>query len=50
MRSLGFNELRTYTLLPLKESEMFNYNFNKTIKLNRPMLQEKSYSRSIIVM
>ena len=49
MRSLGFNELRTYTLVSLEESNKYNYNFGDFIKLNRPMLKEKSVIRQSLV-
>ncbi len=49
MRSLGFNELRTYTLVSEEEKDKYNYNFGKSIKLNRPMLQEKSYIRQSLL-
>lgn len=49
MRSLGFNEVRTYTLVSEEESTKFNYNFGKTIKLLRPMLKEKSYLRQSLL-
>ena len=38
MRSLGFNELRTYTLVSEEDSNKYNYNFGEFVKLNRPML------------
>ncbi len=49
MRSLGFNELRTYTLVSEEESNKYNYHFGKTIKLLRPMLKEKSYIRQSLL-
>lgn len=49
MRSLGFNEIRTYTLVSEEESEKFNYNFGKFIKLSRPMLKEKSFIRQSLL-
>lgn len=49
MRALGFNELRTYTLTSEDNSKMFEYNFNNTIKLDRPMLKEKSFIRQSIL-
>ena len=49
MRSLGFNELRTYTLVSEEDSVKYNYNFEEFIKLNRPMLKEKSVVRQSLV-
>ena len=49
MRSLGFNELRTYTLIGEDEKDKYNYNFGTTIKLNRPMLKERSYVRQSLL-
>jgi len=49
MRSLGFNELRTYTLVGEEDSTKYNYNFGKLIKLNRPMLKERTYIRQSLL-
>lgn len=49
MRSLGFNELRTYTLINEEDSSKYAYNFGETIKLNRPMLKERSYIRQSLL-
>jgi len=49
MRSLGFNELRTYTLVNEEDSNKYNYNFGEIIKLNRPMLKERSYIRQSLI-
>ena len=49
MRSLGFNELRTYTLVSEEDSKKYNYNFGEFIKLNRPMLKEKSVIRQSLL-
>ena len=49
MRSLGFNELRTYTLVSDELSKKYNYNFGEFIKLNRPMLKEKAVVRQSLV-
>ncbi len=49
MRNLGFNEIRTYTLVSEEESQKYNYQFGKTIKLLRPMLKEKSCVRQSIL-
>ena len=49
MRSLGFNELRTYTLVSVEAANKYNYNFGDFIKLNRPMLKEKSVVRQSLL-
>lgn len=49
MRSLGFNELRTYTLVSENDFQKYNYHFQEAIKLLRPMLQEKSVIRQSLV-
>ena len=49
MRSLGFYELRTYTLINEEDSKKYNYNFGETIKLNRPMLKERAYIRQSLL-
>ena len=49
MRSYGFHELRTYTLINEEDSVKYNYAFGETIKLNRPMLKERSYIRQSIL-
>ena len=49
MRSLGFNELRTYTLVSESETNKYNYGFNEFIKLNRPMLKEKAIVRQSLI-
>lgn len=49
MRSIGFNEVRTYTLVGEEDSKKFNYNFNNTIKLLRPMLKERTYIRQSLL-
>lgn len=49
MRTLGFNELRTYSLVSEEDIDKFNYNFNDFIKLNRPMLKEKTYFRQSLL-
>ena len=49
MRSLGFNELRTYTLVGEDIISKYNYNFNNFIRLNRPMLKEKSIVRQSLL-
>ncbi len=45
MRALGFNELRTYTLISEEDSQKYNYGFGEFIKLNRPMLKERAVVR-----
>ena len=49
MRSLGFNEIRTYTLVSEEIANSYNYNFGETIKLNRPMLKERAYVRQSLL-
>ena len=49
MRSLGFNEIRTYTLVSEEISQKYNYNFGEIIKLNRPMLKERAVVRQSIL-
>ena len=49
MRGLGFNEIRTYTLVSEEISNMYNYNFGEIIKLNRPMLKERAYVRQSLL-
>ncbi len=49
MRSLGFNELRTYTLVSFEDSLKYNYNFNKFIKLNRPMVKDRAVVRQSLL-
>jgi len=49
IRSLGFNEVRTYTLTSLEDTEKYNYNFSEFVKLNRPMLKERSYVRQSLL-
>lgn len=49
MRSLGFNEIRTYTLVSEEVANKYNYNFKEFVKLNRPMLKERSIVRQSIL-
>lgn len=49
MRSLGFNELRTYTLVSEMDANKYNYNFGEFIKLNRPMLKERAVVRQSLL-
>ncbi len=49
MRALGFNEVRTYTLISEEDSNKFNYKFNNTIKLNKPMLKERAVVRQSLI-
>lgn len=49
MRSLGFNELRTYTLVSEIDANKYNYNFGEFIKLNRPMLKERAVVRQSLL-
>ena len=49
MRAIGFNEIRTYTLISEEDAEKYNYNFGETIKLNRPMLKERAVVRQSLL-
>lgn len=49
MRALGFNEIRTYTLINETDVKKYNYNFGEIIKLNRPMLKERAYIRQSLL-
>ena len=49
LRALGFNEIRTYTLISEEENNMFRYNFNDEIKLLRPMNIDKSIVRQSLL-
>lgn len=49
MRSLGFNEIRTYTLLSEEDVLKYNYNFGEFVKLNRPMLKERAVVRQSLL-
>lgn len=49
LRSLGFNEIRTYTLVSEEDSVKYNYNFGEMVKLNRPMLKERSVVRQSLL-
>ncbi len=49
IRSLGFNELRTYTLINEDDVTKYNYNFGEIIKLNRPMLKERACVRQSLL-
>ena len=49
MRSLGFSELRTYTLVSDEDSNKYNYNFGEFVKLNRPMLKERAVVRQSLL-
>ena len=49
LRALGFNEIRTYTLISEEENNMFRYNFKDEIKLLRPMNIDKSIVRQSLL-
>jgi len=49
LRSLGFSEIRTYTLISEEENNEFAYNFNEQINLLRPMNQDKSIVRQSLL-
>lgn len=49
MRTLGFNEIRTYTLISDKEKNKYEYHNNEFITLLKPMLKERSIVRQSIL-
>ncbi len=49
MRALGFNEIRTYTLVSEEDKDKYNYNFSNFIKLLKPMLKERSVIRQSLL-
>ncbi len=49
MRTLGFNEIRTYTLIGEEDTNKYNYKFNTPIKLLKPMLKERSIIRQSLL-
>ena len=49
MRSLGYQESRTYTLISEEESKKFNYQKKQDIYLNRPMSSEKCVLRQSLL-
>ena len=49
MRALGFNEIRSYTLISEEDSNKYNYNFGEIVKLNKPMLKERSFIRQSLL-
>ncbi len=49
MRSLGYQETRTYTLISEDEGKMFNYHNGEDIHLLKPMSSEKSTLRQSIL-
>ena len=49
MRSLGFNETRTYTLISQKNSETFNYEDKENIVLLKPISNDRTHIRTNII-
>ena len=49
MRSLGFNETRTYTLISQKNSETFNYENKENIVLLKPISNDRTHIRTNII-
>lgn len=49
LRALGLNESRTYTLISEEDDKLFNYNRHESIKLLKPMSQDKSVVRQSII-
>ena len=49
LRSLGLNECRTYTLVSDEENDMFKYNRQEQIDLNKPMSSDKKTIRQTLI-
>ena len=49
MRSLGLNEVRSYTLISSEDSKLFKYNDEEDINLQLPMSADKSVVRQTIM-
>lgn len=49
MRSLGFNETRTYTLISKKNSELFNYEDKENIVLLKPISNDRTHVRANLI-
>ena len=49
LRSLGLDEVRTYTLISEDENNLFNYNFHDSIKVLRPLSSDKSILRQSLI-
>ena len=49
LRSLGFNEVKTYTLVSPEMSHMFNYDGRKQVVLPNPMSTDKSVVRTTLI-
>ncbi|MDD2203082.1 MAG: phenylalanine--tRNA ligase subunit beta [Bacilli bacterium] len=49
MRSLGLNEVRTYSLISKEESNLFKYNKNEELLLQLPLSVDKSVFRQSII-
>ena len=49
LRSLGLNEVKTYTLVSQETAKMFNYEDKKQVKLPNPMSMDKSIVRTTLL-
>ena len=49
MKSLGFNETRTYTLISKKNSELYNYENKENIVLLKPISNDRTHVRTNLV-
>lgn len=49
LRSLGLNEVRTYTLISEDMNKLFNYENKETIVLPNPMSSDKAYLRTSLI-
>ncbi len=49
LRSLGLNEVRTYTLVSPKEASQFDFDKNEFVKLDKPMSVDKSICRRSLI-
>ncbi|MDD6878751.1 MAG: phenylalanine--tRNA ligase subunit beta [bacterium] len=49
LRSLGLDEVKTYTLVSDEEANMFNYNKQDTISLLKPMSSDKKNIRQTLI-
>jgi len=49
LRSLGLNEVKTYTLISDDMSKLFNYDYLEQIKLPNPLSQDKSVIRTNLI-
>ncbi len=49
LRSLGLNEVKTYTLVPEEWTKLFDYEQKEKVKLPNPMSQDKAYVRTTLL-